>query len=132
MQYRKSRQRNRILELIQHTNVHPTAEWIYAQLKKEMPQLSLGTVYRNLNVLAEQGMVQKLPFEGGFDRFEGNLRPHCHLICEGCGSVEDFEMPRNKELDKKIEKKSPFKVTGHRIDFFGLCEKCQKRQSSRK
>ena len=80
MQHRKSRQRERILLLLRKTASHPTAEWVYMKLKKEIPDLSLGTVYRNLKVLMEQGQIQKLPAGSVFDRFEGNIAPHYHLI----------------------------------------------------
>ena len=125
MEYRKSQQRERILEILKETKSHPTADWIYMRLKEEIPELSLGTVYRNLKVLMEQGLIQKLPFGSTFDRFEAKIAPHYHLVCEKCGVVEDFEMPQYSEINLQAEKMSAFKISRHRIDFFGLCEKCQ-------
>jgi Fur family transcriptional regulator, peroxide stress response regulator len=125
MEYRRSRQRDRILEILKETKVHPTADWVYKKLKEEIPYLSLGTVYRNLKVLAEQGHIQKLPFGSTFDRFEAKIAPHYHLVCEKCGLVEDFEMPQYSDINQKAEKISTFKISRHRIDFFGLCKKCQ-------
>ncbi|NLD92856.1 MAG: transcriptional repressor [Fibrobacter sp.] len=125
MEYRKSQQRERILEILKETKSHPTADWIYMKLKEEIPELSLGTVYRNLKVLMEQGLIQKLPFGSTFDRFEAKIAPHYHLVCEKCGVVEDFEMPQYSEINVQAEKMSAFKISRHRIDFFGLCEKCQ-------
>jgi Fur family transcriptional regulator, peroxide stress response regulator len=125
MEYRRSQQRERILEILKETNAHPTADWVYKKLKEEIPDLSLGTVYRNLKVLAEQGYIQKLPFGSNFDRFEAKIAPHYHLVCEKCGLVEDFEMPQYSDINQKAEKMSTFKISRHRIDFFGLCEKCQ-------
>jgi Fe2+ or Zn2+ uptake regulation protein len=125
MNFRKSRQRERILQLLRETNSHPTADWIYSTLKKEIPNLSLGTVYRNLNILADQGHIQKLPFGSAFDRFEAKIAPHYHLVCEKCGLVEDFKMPQYSDINQKAEKMSSFRISRHRIDFFGLCEKCQ-------
>ncbi|MBD3344904.1 MAG: transcriptional repressor [Chitinivibrionales bacterium] len=126
MHYRKSRQRERILQVLKQTEAHPTADWIYHQLKDEIPDLSLGTVYRNLKVLMEQGHVRKVPFGSTFDRFDAKLDPHYHLVCEHCGKVLDFEMPVYDEINRRAQESSAFKVTRHRIDFFGICENCQK------
>ncbi|MBD3322338.1 MAG: transcriptional repressor [Chitinivibrionales bacterium] len=125
MHYRKSRQRERILQLLRETRAHPTADWIYKKLKNEIPELSLGTVYRNLKVLIDQGKVRKLPFGSTFDRYEAGTEPHYHLVCEQCGAVTDFQMPQYKTIHKKAELMSSFKIHSHRIDFFGICEKCQ-------
>jgi Fe2+ or Zn2+ uptake regulation protein len=126
MKYRKSRQRQRILEILKETKSHLTADWVYKKLKEEIPELSLGTVYRNLNVLVEQGHIEKLPFGSTFDRFEAKIKPHYHLVCSKCGLVEDFDMPQYTDINKKAEKLSSYKILRHRIDFFGLCKKCQK------
>ena len=87
--FRQSKQRNRILELLRSTDRHPTADWLYQQLKNEFPYLSLGTVYRNLGTLIEQGLVKKIHFGSTFDRFEAKTQPHYHLICESCGNIID-------------------------------------------
>ncbi|MBN2189458.1 MAG: transcriptional repressor [Chitinispirillaceae bacterium] len=126
MNFRNSRQRQRILEVLRESQAHPTADWIYGRLKAEMPALSLGTVYRNLKVLTEQGKVNKLPFGSAVDRFDAQLSPHCHLVCERCGMVRDFTMPRFVDINRQAEKRSGFKISRHRIDFFGMCEKCSK------
>jgi Fur family transcriptional regulator, peroxide stress response regulator len=126
MKYRNSRQRQRILEILKETKSHPTADQVYKKLKEEFPELSLGTVYRNLNVLLEQGHIEKLPFGSTFDRFEAKIKPHYHLVCDKCGLVKDFEMPLYAGINKKAEKLGSFKILRHRIDFFGLCKKCQK------
>jgi Fur family peroxide stress response transcriptional regulator len=126
MEYRKSRQRDRILKLLQETNSHPAADWVYSKLKKEIPGLSLGTVYRNLKILMEQGLVQKLPFGSSFDRFEANSAEHYHLVCEKCGLIKDFHMPQYADINQKAEKRCSFKISRHRIEFFGLCKNCQK------
>ncbi len=135
MQYRNSYQRNRILQILKETNSHPTADWVYSKLKAEIPELSIGTVYRNLKVLMEQGHIQKLPFGSTFDRFEAKIGPHYHLVCDKCGLVKDFEMPQYSTINSKAEQISTFKISRHRIDFFGLCENCQnniKKQTKRK
>ena len=130
MHYRRSKQRERMLAIIQETDVHPTADWVYHRLKKEIPALSLGTVYRNLNVLVDQGHVRKLPFGSTTDRYDAKTRPHYHLICEACGVVRDFEMAQYAGINKRAEALSDFRITRHRIDFFGVCEKCRKKEKS--
>ncbi len=130
MLYRKSYQREKILELLRGTKTHPTADWIYQKLKDDLPDLSLGTVYRNLKVLAKQGQIQKLPFGSTYDRFDGNAAPHYHIVCQRCGSVHDLEMPEIEDLNRRAEESSSFTVTHHRVDFFGICQKCQTENNS--
>ncbi|MBN1308053.1 MAG: transcriptional repressor [Chitinispirillaceae bacterium] len=113
------------MEILRQTRVHPTADWIYETVRIEMPKISLGTIYRNLNVLVEQGHVQKLSLEGTIDRFEAKMTPHYHLICEKCGSVQDFNMPRQENIDMKAQKLCDFRIDRHRIDFYGVCPECQ-------
>jgi Fur family peroxide stress response transcriptional regulator len=117
-----------MLEILRRTDVHPTADWVYKKLKDEIPNLSLGTVYRNIRVLMDQGLIQRLPFGSTFDRFEARVSPHYHLVCEQCGSVEDFMMPIYADINEKASKMSYFKIRRHRIDFFGLCTKCQNKK----
>ena len=125
MKYKRSKQRERIVELLGQTEIHPTADWLYQKLKKEFTSLSLGTVYRNLNILVEQKLIQKLPFGSTYDRYEAIKSPHYHLVCETCGCVKDFDMPQYTKINKQAQKMSDFSITRHRIDFFGTCEKCQ-------
>ncbi|MBN2569443.1 MAG: transcriptional repressor [Deltaproteobacteria bacterium] len=124
--YRHSKQRQRILELLQSIGSHPTATWVYDQLRKEYPSLSMGNVYRNLNILVEQGLVKSLDFGSTFDRFDANITPHYHLICENCGSVTDLDMPVENELNHKVKRVTDFNVYYHKIQFYGLCSKCRK------
>ncbi|MDQ1327715.1 MAG: Fur family transcriptional regulator, peroxide stress response regulator [Candidatus Poribacteria bacterium] len=124
--YRRSKQRQRILELLESTGNHPTATWVYDQLRKEYPSLSMGNVYRNLNILVEQGLVKSLDFGSTFDRFDANVTPHYHFICENCGSVIDLEIPIENELNEKVNKATDFSVRYHKMQFYGLCNKCIK------
>ncbi len=125
--YRKSRQRQKIYDLIKDMQNHPTAIWIYNSLKEEIPSLSLGTVYRNLNILLEQGLIHKVSFDGNCDRFDARIESHHHLICEKCGAVDDIFLPRVSDIYKDALKDKKFKITHHRMDFFGICEKCAKK-----
>jgi Fur family transcriptional regulator, peroxide stress response regulator len=128
---RRSRQRERILEVLRETESHPTADWVYAKLKREFPRLSLGTVYRNLSVLSEQGLVKKIPLGSTFDRFEANVGPHYHLICESCSRILDFLFPGYEELNRKADRMTDFSIRHHRIEFFGTCSDCHRKEDSR-
>lgn len=125
-QLRNSRQRTRILELLKSTTIHPAADWLYQQLKKEFPKLSLGTVYRNLSILTEQGLIKKIQFGSTFDRFEAKLSPHYHLVCKKCGRILDFQMPLYDEINQKARELSGFSIQYHQIDFYGTCRECEK------
>ena len=124
--YKRSKHRDRILELLRSTDTHPTASWIYDELKKEIPGLSLGTVYRNLKVLTDQGLIKEFNFGSTFDRYDADIKPHHHFRCESCGSFVDLEAPVNEDLNREVEKTTGFKVNRHRIEFYGLCGKCLK------
>lgn len=124
--FRQSKQRNRVLELLRSTESHPTADWLYNQLKNEFPKLSLGTVYRNLSILEGQGLVKKIHFGSTFDRFEANTTPHYHLVCEECGKIVDFELPIYDDINRQAKKKTSFNIHHHKLEFFGVCENCNK------
>lgn len=128
--YRQSRQRERILELLRSTESHPTADWVYANLKKEFPHLSLGTVYRNLSVLLEQGLIKKIPLGSTFDRFEAKIEPHYHLVCESCRRIFDFHLPGYEQLNQKANRVTQFSIRHHRIEFFGICPDCCRKEQN--
>lgn len=126
-----SRKRDAILRCIRSTTSHPTAEWVYRQLKPEFPQLSLGTVYRNLNLFCEQGEIASLGAVGGLERFDGNTEPHVHFICTNCGAVQDagrLEIPREwllraqQAIDGKIDRWS--------LTLSGICQHCKSGECS--
>lgn len=122
---RTSPQRERILELLRHTDTHPTVDWVYEQLKKEFPRLSLGTVYRNVRILVEQGLLQRIPSGSTFDRYDGNIHPHYHVICNRCGKIFDLDIPVDPLLEEKAKQNSHFLISGHRVEFYGICPECQ-------
>ena len=125
VKYKRSRQRERIHELLKSTETHPTADWVYDQLKGEFPNLSMGTVYRNLNILIEQGLVKKIDFGSTFDRFDANTGPHYHFICERCGAIIDLGLPVDTSLNERVNNETPYNAHKHRIEFFGLCDQCR-------
>ncbi len=123
--YKRSRQRESILGVLKNTSTHPTASWIYDQLKDDYPGLSLGTVYRNLNILLEMGKIQKLQFGSTFDRFDGNIHPHYHFICEECGSIYDMDMDMDAQIIHSVETMSGHSVRNYRFEFYGICSRCK-------
>ncbi|MEA4894715.1 MAG: transcriptional repressor [Oscillospiraceae bacterium] len=122
---RFSKQRELIYEAVRGTTEHPTAETVYNWLKPGNPTLSLGTVYRNLNQLVEEGSLQRLPFP--IERFDANTAPHAHFLCCSCGNVYDIlEICYDPSLDKKAEKISGHTVNHHELYFDGTCDRCSK------
>jgi Fur family peroxide stress response transcriptional regulator len=124
VKYKRSRQRERIYELLKGTGTHPTASWLYDRLRSEFPDLSMGTVYRNLNILVEQGLIRKIDFGSTFDRYDANTGPHYHFMCERCGSITDLPTPIDESLNERVERTTGFKTHRHRIEFYGLCGRC--------
>ncbi len=86
----------------------------------------MGTVYRNLNILIEQGLVKKIDSGSTFDRFEANTDLHYHFICESCGAIIDLGLPVDLSLNKRVQKETAYKVNRHKIEYFGICDKCLK------
>jgi len=127
---RESKQRKSILKVINGTNSHPTANWIYEQVKKTISGISLGTVYRNLKFLTKSGQISELDLAGSVGRFDGNAQNHYHFRCEQCGRVFDVDEPMDKTIDIRVAQKTGFKVTHHRLEFRGLCRDCQLKKSS--
>ena len=119
------RKRNAILAYLQNTNAHPSAETIYADLKAEIPDLSMGTVYRNLARFKEQGLIASLGTVDGVERFDGNTAPHVHYICRQCGSVLDLQnLHIPEELNRAAAADAGGEVTGCQLTFTGRCSQC--------
>lgn len=119
-----SRQRELIYETVLNNRTHPTADLVYNALKKAHPGLSLGTVYRNLQHLSDSGKILKLNIPGKADRYDGDLSPHYHTVCEECGEVGDIFIDYVYEVDKLVEKQTGIKIKSHNIIFNIICEKC--------
>lgn len=120
-----TRQKEAILRLLVNTVSHPTADSIYEEVKKEIPNISLGTVYRNLRQMKERGEIVELNSHGHMSRFDGKSSPHYHFICDRCGVVFDIDEPVDNELNKRISEKTGFLVEQHCLEFRGLCRKCR-------
>ncbi len=122
---RSTKQRQVILEEIRNTFSHPTADEVYKMVRSRLPRISLGTVYRNLEGLAAQGLIQKLDAGGTQRRFDGNPGPHYHIRCMDCGKVDDIPGEANQHLDHVVRSFSDYEVWGHQLEFRGLCPQCQ-------
>ena len=120
-----SKQKEAILAELRSRKDHPTAEDLYLTLKAEMPNLSLGTVYRNLNMLASDGVILKISFEGA-DRYDGNKELHYHFQCLECGCVTDVDMPLFNDINSKAQAYAKGRIDTHELIFSGVCDKCLK------
>ncbi len=119
-----SRQRESIKKYLDTHRTHPTAETVYLDIKQEFPNISLGTVYRNLNLLADMGEILRISPGNGPDRYDGNTAPHYHFICTECGKVLDIDMEHQIQLDKLAGEHFDGTITNHVTHFFGLCREC--------
>ena len=119
------RKRNAILEYLRGTKAHPSAETVYADLKQQIPDLSMGTVYRNLNLFRQQGTASVIATVRGVERFDANTDPHVHFVCNGCDAVLDLpEIQVPKELCHQAELGSSGHVTNYQLIFTGTCQTC--------
>lgn len=121
---RYSKQRELIFNTVLQNKIHPTADFVYNKLKLDHPELSLGTVYRNLNFLAEHNMLLKISVPNGSDRFDGSAFPHHHLICKKCGKVFDIDVPELNGLYERAENNNGFIIDRCSLAFEGVCINC--------
>ena len=119
-----SRQRESIKKYLDTHRTHPTAETVYQDLRQEFPNISLVTVYRNLNLLADLGEILRISSGIGPDRFDGKITPHYHFICTQCQTVLDMDMEPQMHLNEIAGKRFEGTVTSHVTHFLGLCPKC--------
>lgn len=121
-----SRKRQAILAAIQSTNCHPTAEWVYQKLKPEFPNLSLGTVYRNIAQFKEDGLIIGVGVVNGHERFDATTIPHGHFICNHCGCVMDImEDLVSPETVAAVAEMTGAQVESHELTFYGCCPNCR-------
>jgi Fe2+ or Zn2+ uptake regulation protein len=120
---RRSRQRDIILRIVRETDSHPTAEWVYERARRKIPNLSLGTVYRNLNLLVEENAIQRVMIGDGLVRYDSRLGDHAHFICTETGEVTDMDAPAMDELVENFQRQTGHLVTSCRILFYGRLEK---------
>ncbi len=120
-----SRQRESIKSFLNTRCDHPTAETVYMAIRQEYPNISLGTVYRNLSLLSEIGEIQKISTGRGPDRFDGNAAPHYHFFCTECGGVSDLKMENIDHINTIAGAAFNGSIKGHVSYFYGLCPECK-------
>ncbi|MBE5890831.1 MAG: transcriptional repressor [Lachnospiraceae bacterium] len=120
-----SRQRSCILSDLQSRYDHPTADMVYDSVRQKQPNISLGTVYRNLAQLVESGQILKITTGIGPDRFDGQTHEHIHFVCTECGDVVDMDYIPKERLSEEAAKGFDGKIEGYHLQFYGRCKKCQ-------
>ncbi|MDP6099808.1 MAG: transcriptional repressor [Dehalococcoidia bacterium] len=122
---RKTFQRQVILEELRVTKDHPRAAELYARVRHRIPTVSFGTVYRNLRMLRDQGLIQELTLGDEASRWDGNYSLHYHFTCQNCGQVQDLEVEPDSRWEAKIECLTGLAINHHRAEFYGLCSDCR-------
>ncbi len=125
-QLRNTEQRRVILEELARTVNHPTANEIYHMVRRRLPRISLGTVYRNLEILSQAGKIKTIELAGTEKRFDWRTDSHYHIRCVKCGRIEDLAIEEIPHIDRALEGKTNYKILGHRLEFVGECANCTK------
>lgn len=126
MAMKYSRQRELIREFLMERRDHPTADIVYMNVRQQIPHISLGTVYRNLTLLADRGDIQRLRLGDGTDHFDADISPHYHFICNECGCVQDLQMDSIDSILDSARKHFDGQITGHMTYFYGRCDCCSR------
>jgi Fur family ferric uptake transcriptional regulator len=116
--------RRAILREVRRAETHPTADEVYREVRKELPRVSLGTVYRNLEILARRGLIRVVDDAGGRRRYDRTLEDHCHVQCRSCGRIEDFHLDPSCPIQELIQEECEFEIEGCRVSFVGVCPDC--------
>lgn len=125
---RYSKKREAILEVLRSTTEHPSADWVYQKLRPQFPDLSLGTVYRNLARFKEEGVIVSVGTVNGQERFDCMVNPHTHFICRTCGAVMDLPGFSARDLDIcRISQENGVTIDHHELLFYGSCAKCSQK-----
>ena len=126
---RMTTQRKVILEELKKLDTHPSADEIYEVVRLRLPRISLGTVYRNLDLLSELGAIQTLELSGALKRFDWDTNKHYHIRCVRCNRVEDAPVAPLNQLEDELYASTVFEIVGHNLEFIGLCPKCTRKDS---
>ena len=129
---RMTHQREIILDELRRSKTHPTADELYERIKKKLPRISLATVYRNLEILSETGLIKKLEISGRQKRFDWNPQDHDHVYCTKCHRVDNIPTETAPLLSIEPNQQKGYRITGCRIEFYGLCPNCLKPQQLKK
>jgi Fur family ferric uptake transcriptional regulator len=122
---RATRQRQVVLQAVRSTMDHPTADWVYRQARRRLPRISLGTVYRNLKKLSEEGLIREVQIAGQTTRFDANTGQHYHIRCLRCGRVNDLPVSVDRRLEAEAGRAMNYQVVSHQIEVLGVCPLCQ-------
>ena len=120
-----SRQRESIKSCLMNRCDHPTADALYTTLREQFPNISLGTVYRNLNLLVDLGEIKKIPSGDGIDHFDYDTSPHYHFVCRQCGCIRDLPMPVSETLEQEAAAFVDGTIEDHSLIFRGVCSNCR-------
>ena len=124
-QRKHSHKRDAILACLRSTKSHPTAEWIYQQLKPAIPDLSLGTVYRNLALFKEEGLICSVGIIDGLEHFDATVRPHAHFVCTKCGRITDLaQIDLPFDLQQQVTAAEGVQIHSYQLQFSGICADC--------
>lgn len=124
-------QRQSILQYLIEADSHPTADEIYQSLSPQFPNMSVATVYNNLKVFKETGLVKELTYGDASSRFDFETHNHYHIICDQCGKITDFHYPRLDEVEQLAQHVTSFSVTHHRMEIYGVCPECQSKNKNK-
>lgn len=127
---RMTPQRHAILSYLLEIDTHPTVDEIYKALESKFPSMSLATVYNNLKVFIETGLVRELTYGDGASRFDADMSDHYHAICQSCGKIEDFYHEPLTEVERSAERETGFTVNGHRMEVYGICPECKEKSKA--
>ncbi|HUW13750.1 MAG TPA: transcriptional repressor [Anaerolineae bacterium] len=127
--YRLTPQRMAVLRILASSKGHPSVEQIHQQVQADFPMTSLATIYKTVTLLKEMGEVLELGFSNDSSRYDGNKpHPHPHLVCIRCKEILDPEAPSVGGLSEQLARETGYKIVSHRLDFYGICPRCQKRE----
>ena len=127
---RLTTQRQVILEELSKVKSHPTANEVYDMVRKRLPRIGLGTVYRNLELMADSGVILKIEVGGTQKRFDATTESHYHVRCTECDRVNDIDIPVQQDINALASHASQYEILGHHIEFSGICEHCQEKSKS--
>ncbi|MCX5752928.1 MAG: transcriptional repressor [Candidatus Krumholzibacteria bacterium] len=125
---RRTKQREVILDELVKLRTHPSADELYGRVKKRLPRISLGTVYRNLEILSREGIIRRLETAGSQRRFDGDTGDHQHIRCVSCGCIDDLAAGADRaRCDALVAKGTGYRVLGRRVEYLGICPSCRKK-----
>lgn len=131
MQLRMTNQREIILRELRKSREHLTADELYERVKKTMPRISLATVYRNLEILSEAGLIAKLEISGRQKRFDYEVHEHDHIYCVQCHRVDNLDMDRKSLEDVRVDSGKGYAISGYRLEVAGICPECQQKNAEK-